>query len=425
MRASDPQPAWGWLRKASESRPGGCTAGEDGSMGSSWSEAEYSLASSGLSLGESEVFFGLLLPRPPSADPTHPHTENHRNNTEIKRGPSLIKLTPAIPTMPAVSFAAPPLEAIKKQSHTSSDLRSPLPTLRSKSAYYHPSYHPADSPNVDLVLASSDKISCWFAISRAQLFCHDDAFRSVGLELITPDTNLPLVKLGESRAVIEVILSCLQADTIPDFGHLDFRVLMSALEAAADKYRLVHMEKICLLAMGAYCQTHPVEVYTLASHYSCRWLTEAASEHTLSLDINQPKYRDILSSENHSALLELHRYRTEAAKTILRSLQISAQSGHEHRAELESFWARSAATIETKILRPDTDFKALFTPELHNALIQFPSCARCYAAIVRLQNRAEKDWLAVRRAVLDLSAKADSHRIQCPASPYHSDEEDS
>jgi hypothetical protein len=190
--------------------------------------------------------------------------------------------------MPAVSFAVAPIEGIKNQSHTSSDLRTPLPTLRSKSAYYHPNYHPADSPNADLVLASSDKISCWFAISRAQLFCHDDAFRSVGLELITPDSNLPLVKLGESRAVIEVILSCLQADTIPDFGHLDFRVLssvqsisasessltsthhqltltfaflflVSALEAAADKYRLVHMEKICLLAMGL------VSKYTFSS----------------------------------------------------------------------------------------------------------------------------------------------------------------
>ncbi|KAA1081384.1 hypothetical protein PGT21_034996 [Puccinia graminis f. sp. tritici] len=329
--------------------------------------------------------------------------------------------------MPAVSFAVAPTEGIKNQSHTSSDLRTPLPTLRSKSAYYHPNYHPADSPNADLVLASSDKISCWFAISRAQLFCHDDAFRSVGLELITPDTNLPLVKLGESRAVIEVILSCLQADTIPDFGHLDFRVLMSALEAAADKYRLVHMEKICLLAMGAYCRTHPVEVYTLASHYSCRWLTEAASENTLSLDINQSKYRDILSSENHSALLELHRHRIDKAKTIVRSLQISVQSGHEHRAELERFWARSKDTILAKIVRPDVDFKTLFAPELQAALLKFPNCARCYATLIRLQNRAEKDWLAVRKSVLSSlpSASGSHHHIQCPASPYHSEEDDS
>jgi len=327
--------------------------------------------------------------------------------------------------MPAVSFAAPPIEGgIKNQSHTSSDLRTSLPTLRSKAAYYHPNYHPADSPNADLVLASSDKISCWFAISRAQLFCHDDAFRSVGLELITPDTNLPLVKLGESRAVIEVILSCLQADTIPDFGHLDFRVLMSALEAAADKYRLVHMEKICLLAMGAYCSTHPVEVYTLASHYSCRWLTEAASEHTLSLDINQSKYRDILSSENHSALLELHRHRIETAKTIVRSLQIGSQSGHEHRAELEKFWAGALKTIVGKIQRPDVDFQTLFAPELHNALLEFPSCARCYAALVKLQNRAEKEWLTVRKSVLPHTAASSTHIIQCPASPYHSDDDD-
>ncbi|KNZ52030.1 uncharacterized protein VP01_3720g1 [Puccinia sorghi] len=336
--------------------------------------------------------------------------------------------------MPAVSFAAPPIEGgIKNQSHTSSDLRTSLPTLRSKAAYYHPNYHPADSPNVDLVLASSDKISCWFAISRAQLFCHDDAFRSVGLELITPDTNLPLVKLGESRAVIEVILSCLQADTIPDFGHLDFRVLMSALEAAADKYRLVHMEKICLLAMGfptlnvqyrAYCKTHPVEVYTLASHYSCRWLTEAASEHTLSLDINQPKYRDILSSENHSDLLELRRYRIETAKTIVRSLQIGSQSGHEHRAELEQFWVRAVESIVGKIQWPDVDFKTLFAPELHNALLEFPSCARCYAALVKLQNRAEKEWLTIRKSVLYHTAGSSTHHIQCPASPYHSDDDD-
>ncbi|PLW20305.1 hypothetical protein PCANC_08492 [Puccinia coronata f. sp. avenae] len=327
--------------------------------------------------------------------------------------------------MPAVSFAAPPLPGgIKNPSQSSSDLRTALPTLRCKSAYYHPSYHPADSPDADLVLASADKISCWFAINRAHLFCHDDAFRSVGLELITPDTNLPLVKLGESRAVIEVILSCLQADTIPDFGHLDFRVLMSALEAAADKYRLVHMEKICLLAMGAYCKTHPVEVYTLASHYSCRWLTEAASEHTLSLDINQPEYQDILSSENHSALLELHHHRIEMAKMIVRSLQIGAQGGHEHRAELETFWANAMEVILSKIVRPDVDFKALFTPELHAALLQFPSCARCYASLVKLQNRAEKEWATVRKSVLSTPSTASSHLISSPDSPYHSEDEE-
>ncbi|KAH9455866.1 hypothetical protein MJO28_005902 [Puccinia striiformis f. sp. tritici] len=332
--------------------------------------------------------------------------------------------------MPAVSFAlaSSPTEGIKNQSHTSSELRTTLPTLRSKSAYYHPNYHPADSGNVDLVLASSDKISCWFAISRAQLFCHDDAFRSVGLELITPDTNLPLVKLGESRAVIEVILSCLEADTIPDFGHLDFRVLMSALEAAADKYQLVHMEKICLLAMGAYCRTHPVEVYTLASHYSCRWLTEAASEHTLSLDINQPEYRDILSSENHSALLELHRHRLEAAKRIIRSLTISHHSGHEHRQELTTFWKKSAQRIESKITGADPDFKNLFGSELQSALNEFPNCARCYASLIKLQNRAEKDWSTVRKTVLlfnnDHLKPPFNNHILGPASPYYSEDED-
>ncbi|KAH9455892.1 hypothetical protein Pst134EB_012121 [Puccinia striiformis f. sp. tritici] len=197
--------------------------------------------------------------------------------------------------MPAVSsaLASSPTEGIKNQSHTSSELRTTLPTLRSK----------------------------------AQLFCHDDAFRSVGLELITPDTNLPLVKLGESRAVIEVILSCLEADTIPGFRSSRLPCPHVCTRGCGRQVPTSPHGKICLLAMGAYCRTHPVEVYTLASHYSCRWLTEAASEHTLSLDINQPEYRDILSSENHSALLELHRHRLEAAKRIIRSLTISHHSG--------------------------------------------------------------------------------------------------
>lgn len=324
--------------------------------------------------------------------------------------------------MPVVSFAAPPIESIKNQSTTSSDLRTSLPTLRSKAAYYHPNYHPSDSPNVDLVLASSDKISCWFAIDRAQLFCHDDAFRSVGLELITPDTNLPLVKLGESRAVIEVILACLQADTIPDFGQIDFRVLMSALEAAADKYRLVHMEKICLLAMGAYCRTHPVEVYTLASHYACRWLTEAASKHTLSLDINQPKYRDILSSENHSALLELHQHRIDTAKSLISSQKITTHAGHDHLSRLQSFWAGACDGIVASISTPDVDFQSIFEPTLQSALDRFPDCARCYAALNEIRNQVEKEWRNVRKTIAHDASTV--HFIQCPPSPYHSDQEE-
>lgn len=127
--------------------------------------------------------------------------------------------------MPAVSFAVPKIDTRADHRSTSSwDLRSPLSALRSTPAYYHP-FYPATSSDVDLVLASSDKIPCWFAVNKSKLFCHTDTFRSVGLEQITPDTNLPLVQLGETRDVIEVMLACLKADSLPDFGRLDFRVL--------------------------------------------------------------------------------------------------------------------------------------------------------------------------------------------------------
>ncbi|CAH7685412.1 hypothetical protein PPACK8108_LOCUS19928 [Phakopsora pachyrhizi] len=269
--------------------------------------------------------------------------------------------------MPAVSFVLAHIDTGKSHTGTNSvtaehSRSSPLSAACWNSAYYHPNYPPS-SPKANLVLASSDSDSCWFAINCKNLFCMDDAFCSVGLEIVTPDSNLPLIKLGESCEVIEVILACLQPDTLPDFGNIDFRVLVSALEATADKYCLVHIEKI------AYYRTHPVEVYTLASHYSCRWLAEVASKYTLKVNITQPEYQDILTSENYDA--KLHKSRINIAKSIVLSQTIAVESNSYKIEELEEL-----------ITRPSNNFQQLFAPELELALSRFPKCAKCYAALL-------------------------------------------
>ncbi|CAH7689802.1 hypothetical protein PPACK8108_LOCUS24943 [Phakopsora pachyrhizi] len=288
--------------------------------------------------------------------------------------------------MPAVSFVLAHINTGKSHTGTNSvtaehSRSSPLSAACSNSAYYHPNYPPS-SPKANLVLTSSDSDSCWFAINCKNLFCRDDAFCSVGLEIVTPDSNLPLIKLGESREVIEVILACLQPDTLPDFGNIDFRVLVSALEAAADKYCLVHIEKMCLLALGAYYRTHPVEVYTLASHYSCRWLAEVASKYTLKVNITQPEYQDILTSENYDVLVSLHKSRINIAKSIVLSQTIAVESNSYKIEELEELWAEASEQIALRITRPSNNFQQLFAPELELALSRFPKCAKCYAALL-------------------------------------------
>ncbi|KAI8450415.1 hypothetical protein BY996DRAFT_6417386 [Phakopsora pachyrhizi] len=127
--------------------------------------------------------------------------------------------------MPAVSFVLAHIDTGKSHTGTNSvtaehSRSSPLSAACLNSAYYHPNYPPS-SPKANLVLASSDSDSC--------------------LEIVTPDSNLPLIKLGESRKVIKVILACLQPDTLPDIGNIDFRVLEylilpQTLCASANKY---------------------------------------------------------------------------------------------------------------------------------------------------------------------------------------------
>ncbi|KAH9824872.1 hypothetical protein DFH28DRAFT_942065 [Melampsora americana] len=313
--------------------------------------------------------------------------------------------------MPAVSFVVPQIQTkpIQRPPHPC-DIRSPLSALRTSDAYYHPSY-PATSPDVDLVLASSDNLPCWFAVNKSKLFCHTDTFRSVGLEQLTPDNNLPLVQLGENRDVIEVMLACLEADSLPDFGKVDFRVIVSALEAAADKYRLIHTEKICLLALGAYCATNPVEVYTLASHYYCRWLAEAASEHTLRLDITQPDYQDILTSENYIPLIDLHQYRIQSAKLIIKNQGIELHEGKCDTSKLQAFWAEASLRIISRITSPALDIDELFEPELKLAIQVLSPCLPCYSILVRIRDQVRNECLGLRRTVNVPFANSGCHPV--------------
>ncbi|CAH7686915.1 hypothetical protein PPACK8108_LOCUS21626 [Phakopsora pachyrhizi] len=293
--------------------------------------------------------------------------------------------------MPAISFVLAHINTDKSNTGTNSvtaehSRSSLLSAACSNSAYYHPNYPPS-SPKANLVLTSSDSDSCWFAINCKNLFFRDDAFCSVGLEIVTPDSNLPLIKLGESCEVIKVILACLQPDTLPDFGNIDFRVLVSALEAAADKYCLVHIEKMCLLALGFVLFGFlyffsPLEVYTLASHYSCQWLAEVASKYTLKVNITQPEYQDILTSENYDVLVSLHKSRINIAKLIVLSQTIAVESNSYKIEELKELWAEASEQIALRITRPSNNFQQLFAPELELALSRFTKCAKCYAALL-------------------------------------------
>ncbi|KAG0144465.1 hypothetical protein CROQUDRAFT_47295 [Cronartium quercuum f. sp. fusiforme G11] len=311
--------------------------------------------------------------------------------------------------MPVVSFSIPQIDTKSNNRSTTTtssssssgfDLRSPLSTLRSTTtSYYHPSYCLSNSIDVDLVLSSSDEIPCWFAINKSKLFGHTDIFKSVGLEQLTPDHHLPLVQLGESRDVIELILTCSEADSIPDFTKIEFNVLVSALEAAADKYKLIHTEKICLLALGAYCTTNPVQVYTLAIHYNCKWLAEAASEHTLSLNINHPDYQDILTSEGYAPLMELHQYRISKAKQIIEAIMIPKT---KESLKLSNFWINSSQRLVDRIDNPILNIDEIFKPELHLAIQELNPCLKSYSDLIDIRDQIRNECNHIRKRV-DLS----------------------
>ncbi|EGG09957.1 uncharacterized protein MELLADRAFT_103808 [Melampsora larici-populina 98AG31] len=246
----------------------------------------------------------------------------------------------SITLMTSMNNSTQPPNPQTEPTHTLPPIQAP---------YYHPSY-PLTTPGVDIILCSSDLISCRFAICSSRF----DSLQAHELisshHPISIDFEFPLIKLNQTKEVIEIILLCLDLKMKPDLTIYTFDQLVSALEAVASREELAKVERLCLLAIGTYYKTKPIQVFALAEIYEYDWMARLASEYTLSLDINLPIHKCLLSIEAFNALNELHSFRRIQARDILDTLTLPIYEPHHpthcNPTELIKFWNRSLTRLK-------------------------------------------------------------------------------
>ncbi|KAH9821260.1 hypothetical protein DFH28DRAFT_952011 [Melampsora americana] len=311
---------------------------------------------------------------------------------------------------------------------SSSDSLSPVSSISTPELsqnnpphYYHPNF-PCSSPSADLVLASADLTSCWFAINSTQIFSRhpesfgsDKVFKPIGLH-----HSRPVYLLQETKSLIELILQCMVGDSLPDFDKVPFATIVSALEVASDKYNLAQMEKICLLALSAYCQEKPIHVFVLASHYSCDWLARIAAEYSISHDLENDEFKDILMVDTHHTLVKLHRSRVKLAQDLVgiirfnssshstchysrdqKSISSSYKSSLREHGFLGQNWLRQARTrVMKRINRPNVNLRLLLNEEILKPSIRALGCCNCSEELMSMCEEVIENWERVNKRVL-------------------------
>ncbi|KAG0144230.1 hypothetical protein CROQUDRAFT_660299 [Cronartium quercuum f. sp. fusiforme G11] len=289
---------------------------------------------------------------------------------------------------------------------------SSRPFSQKLSYYYHPLF-PCFSSTADVVLASVETPSCYFAVESSQIFSRrPESFGSGGpFKPIGFHHSRPIFRLQEPKSVIELILQCMVGDCLPDFSKVPFSDIVEALEIASDKYHLAHMEKICLLALGAYCQEKPIHVFVLASHYSCDWLARAASQYTISCNLDDDELKDILMVETYQALAELQRSRVESALRLVRRLHFkpshptncgspltsTTSCSHyscttRHKFVASQFMSKARSRLIKRITRPDVNMRSLLSFEILRPAIRALTCESCIEELLTLCEDVSSKW---------------------------------
>ncbi|KAH9821253.1 hypothetical protein DFH28DRAFT_585277 [Melampsora americana] len=282
-----------------------------------------------------------------------------------------------------------------------SDLHLGQTSINIASTHSHYFHHRFQShiPGADFILASSDQPQCWFAIDSQRLFGTAwSAFEKAHRHGRETHQALPVIHLNESRAVLENILLTMDPEAMPDLGQTDFKTIVSTLEIAANKFNLSGVEKLCLLALSLHVESYPIEIFTLALHYSVDWLAKRASPHTLKFDLHDVKCQDILSQESQASLLELHTHRIVEAKRIIRSLTplvkpicLDCQTD-----ELSAHWMKRSEEMIQKINRPDQPLTQLFNHTVLRPAFYEVTCPSCLDRLLEIGRELEIQWNGVR-----------------------------
>ncbi|EGF99910.1 uncharacterized protein MELLADRAFT_73299 [Melampsora larici-populina 98AG31] len=313
-----------------------------------------------------------------------------------------------MPSLTFIGLTEISAQDLKPQPQSSRILGFPLTiNIKSSEPYYHTSYS-LSRPGVDLILASSDRIPCRFAISSTELAFHPEVLTRTNRVKIQFDAGLPLIQLDASKEVIEIILACLDSGLVPDLSGYTFDDLVGALEAVAGQYELEHVERHCLLAIGAYYKLKPIHVFSLAVIYGCTWMAKLASGFTLALDISLPQHKCLLSSEAYDALTELHTYRRKKAREILNQLRLPVIINHQaqncSQVQLIEFWKPLISRVKRLSWNSQTNLKIkqLFTNELKKASIEV-HCNECLNLMDSLVDQADLEFDLVRSWALPTS----------------------
>lgn len=315
-----------------------------------------------------------------------------------------------MPHLTSVGLMGNPSQDLKTQLQTSRALGFPVTKIKASEPYYHESY-PLTRPGVDLILASSDLVPCRFAISSTKLTFRPELLTRTNRAKIQSYAGLPVIQLDGSKEVIEIILACLDSRLVPDLSEYEFDDLVGVLEAVASRYELEHVERRCLLAIGAYHKLKPIHVFSLAEIYGCKWMAKLASKSTLALDISLPQHKCLLSSEAYDSLIELHSFRRQKAREILNQLRlpliINHQSKNCSQVELTAFWKPSIARVKILSWNSLTSLhiKQLFSTELEKASVEV-HCTECLDLIESLVDQADSEFDLVRSWALPTSVSS-------------------
>ncbi|KAH9814104.1 hypothetical protein DFH28DRAFT_972249 [Melampsora americana] len=312
--------------------------------------------------------------------------------------------------MSSLTFVAPvqsSSEASKPEAQLTQALGFPIQKIKTNQSYYHQGY-PLETSGVDFILASSDLISCRFAISSTKLAFHPEVFLSDKRATLQICAGLPLIQMVGSKEVIEILLACLDPYLLPNLSGYQFDHLVSALEAVASRYELEHVERLCLLAIGAHYKLKPIHVFALAEIYGCTRMAKLASEFTLALDIDLPEHKCLLSIEAYEALDELHSYRRKQARQILNRLRLPLFT-HQSKCEpdqLTKVYNSALGRIKRAAWNSTADLKMrdLFSKEVEK-LSSVLKCTECLHLIDSLVDQADQEFSIIRSWALPTFSK--------------------
>jgi hypothetical protein len=176
-----------------------------------------------------------------------------------------------------------------------------------------------DAPDTDAVLRSLDGEE--FHVHRLILSLSSPVFQGMlGLPQLNSDTSSKksTIDLSDPSDTLKPFIQYLYPRSPPEITDM---AMWAALYAIADKYNAeVVMELLRVMLIPRFLETHPLQVYALASRWGFKEEAKTASRRTLTMDIFNEFPREeaeLMGGIACQQLLLLHFNRREAARALV------------------------------------------------------------------------------------------------------------